>query len=331
MNEKNQALAEAIVSIKKQYGKEAIQRYGEASHEPIAVISSGSLAVDIALGVGGYPRGRIIEAYGQEASGKTTLALHAIAEVQRAGGTAAFIDAEHALDPVYAKAVGVDIDRLLISQPDDGEQALEIAETLTKSGAVDIIVIDSVAALVPRNELLGNIGDPQMGLQARMMSQALRKLTAVTSKSKTCLFFINQLRDKIGIVFGAPSVTTGGKALKFYASQRIEVTRTGTNKTDDIKTSNSTRVKIAKNKVAAPYKEAEIEIVFGEGISKESELIAFGVANNLIEKSGAYLSYNGQKLGQGKEAARTYLKNNPDISNELESRLREIYFPTSAK
>jgi recombination protein RecA len=292
------------------------------------VIPSGSLSVDIALGVGGYPRGRVIEIYGPESGGKTTLTLHLIAEAQKLGGVCAFIDAEHALDPKYAKALGVDTDNLLVSQPDNGEQALEIAETLIKSGGIAVVVIDSVAALVPRAELEGEMGDPQMGLQARLMSQALRKLTATTQKTQTILVFVNQIRDKIGVMFGNPETTTGGRALKFYATIRVDVRRTGKpNESDGVKTSNTTKIKIVKNKVSAPFREAELFLIYGEGISKETDLITYGVENNLVEKSGTWYSIKSERIGQGIEAARVFLKQNPAIRDSLESELRRLYFP----
>lgn len=319
----------AIEQIRKSYGKGSIMQLGSTEKLDIDVIPSGSLAIDVALGVGGFPRGRVIEIYGPESGGKTTLTLHAIAEAQKLGGTAAFIDAEHALDPVYARKLGVDVDNLLVSQPDNGEQALEIAETLIKSGAVDIVVVDSVAALVPRAELEGEMGDPQMGLQARLMSQALRKLTAITQKTKTCLVFINQVRDKIGVMFGNPETTTGGRALKFYATIRIDIRRIGQpNKDDDkIAISNNTKVEIKKNKVAPPFRIAEIQIIYGEGISNETDLLNYGVENNLVEKSGTWFSYKGERLGQGIEQARLFLRSNLQIKTELETKLRALYFP----
>ena len=321
-------LQKAIDQINKQWGKNSILALGSNSKMEVSVIPSGSLGVDIALGVGGFPRGRVVEVYGPESGGKTTLTLHVIAEAQKLGGQAAFIDAEHALDPVYARKLGVDTEALLVSQPDNGEQALEIAEVLIKSGAVDVIVIDSVAALVPRAELEGEMGEPQMGLMARMMSQALRKLTAITAKSQTCLIFINQIREKIGVMFGNPETTTGGRALKFYSTIRLDVRRSGKpNETDGIKTSNTTKVKVVKNKVAAPFREAEISLIFGEGISKETDLITYGLENNLLEKSGTWYAYQGERIGQGTENARTFLKQNPEIRDKLESELRRLYFP----
>jgi len=300
---------------------------GSTDKLKVDVIPSGSLAVDIALGIGGFPRGRVVEIYGPESGGKTTLTLHLIAEAQKLGGECAFIDAEHAFDPVYARKLNIDTDKLLISQPDNGEQALEIAETLIKGG-IDVVIIDSVAALVPRAELEGEMGDPQMGLQARMMSQALRKLTAITAKSNTCLVFINQIREKIGVMFGNPETTTGGRALKFYASIRVDIRRIGKpSETDGVKTSNPIKLKIVKNKLAAPFKEVETAIIYGEGISKEADLITFGVEKGLIEKSGSWYTVNGDRIGQGAENARVCLKNNPELRNRLESTLRNLYFP----
>lgn len=319
-------LSDAIANINKQFGKGAIFELGSDARLEVDVIPSGSLAVDIALGIGGFPRGRVVEIYGPESGGKTTLTLHLIAQAQKLGGLAAFIDAEHALDPVYARNLGVDTENLLVSQPDNGEQALEIAETLIKSGALDVIVIDSVAALVPRAELEGEMGQPQMGLQARLMSQALRKLTAVTSKSNTCLVFINQIRDKIGVMFGSPETTTGGRALKFYSSIRVDIRRIQTISEGDIKTGNKTKVKVVKNKLAAPFKETEVEIVFGEGISNEADLIELGVEKGLIEKAGSWYSMGGQRIGQGEASVRTLLKENKEVAAKLEAALREIYF-----
>ena len=320
-------LADAIAAIRKQHGKGAIMSLGDKEGMDVPVIPSGSLAIDIATGIGGYPRGRIIEVFGPESGGKTTATLHAIAQAQKAGGQAAFIDAEHALDPNYARALGVDVDNLLISQPDNGEQALEIAESLIKSNCLDIIVVDSVAALVPKAELEGEMGAPQMGLQARLMSQAMRKLTGITNTSKTCLIFINQIRDKIGVMFGSPETTTGGRALKFYASMRVDIRRMSTNKVGDVKTGNQTKIKIVKNKLAAPFKEAEVTILFGEGISNETDIIAHAVKNNLVEKSGSWYSLKGERIGQGEEQVRQYLREKPEIAANLEASLREIYFP----
>jgi recombination protein RecA len=322
--EKEKLLAAAISQIEKDHGKGAIMRLGSRDVlVPVSVIPSGCLSIDAALGVGGFPRGRVIEIYGPESGGKTTMTLHVIAEAQKLGGQAAFIDAEHALDPVYARKLGVDVDNLLVSQPDNGEQALEIAETLIRSGGVDIVVVDSVAALVPKAELEGDMGDPQMGLQARLMSQALRKLTAIVSKSKTCLIFINQIREKIGVMFGNPETTTGGRALKFYASMRIDIRRIQAIKEGDVVVGSRTRAKVVKNKVAAPFREAEFDIVYGEGISREGDLIDLGVDKGLVEKSGTWLSFGGERMGQGRENARTFLKENKDIRDKLENALRK--------
>ena len=322
--EKEKLLAAAISQIEKDHGKGAIMRLGSRDVlVPVSVIPSGCLSIDAALGVGGFPRGRVIEIYGPESGGKTTMTLHVIAEAQKLGGQAAFIDAEHALDPVYARKLGVDVDNLLVSQPDNGEQALEIAETLIRSGGVDIVVVDSVAALVPKAELEGDMGDPQMGLQARLMSQALRKLTAIVSKSKTCLIFINQIREKIGVMFGNPETTTGGRALKFYASMRIDIRRIQAIKEGDVVVGSRTRAKVVKNKVAAPFREAEFDIVYGEGISREGDLIDLGVDKGIVEKSGTWLSYGGERMGQGRENARTFLKENKDIRSKLENALRK--------
>jgi recombination protein RecA len=332
--EKEKLLAAAISQIEKDHGKGAIMRLGSRDVlVPVSVIPSGCLSIDAALGVGGFPRGRVIEIYGPESGGKTTMTLHVIAEAQKLGGQAAFIDAEHALDPVYARKLGVDVDNLLVSQPDNGEQALEIAETLIRSGGVDIVVVDSVAALVPKAELEGDMGDPQMGLQARLMSQALRKLTAIVSKSKTCLIFINQIREKIGVMFGNPETTTGGRALKFYASMRIDIRRIQAIKEGDVVVGSRTRAKVVKNKVAAPFREAEFDIVYGEGISREGDLIDLGVDKGIVEKSGTWLSYGGERMGQGRENARTFLKENKDIRDKLENALRkklEIAIPGSS-
>jgi len=324
-NERNRLLEQAFSQIEKQFGKGAIMRLGDgaARFEGPGVISTGSLPIDSALGIGGLPRGRVVEIYGPESSGKTTLALHVIAEAQRAGGNAAFIDAEHAMDPIYAGHLGVDIDNLAISQPDTGEQALEIAEVLIRSGAVDVIVIDSVAALVPKSELEGDMGDPQMGMQARLMSQALRKLTAVISKSKTCLIFINQIRQKIGVVFGNPETTTGGNALKFYASVRVDIRRLGSLKDQGENIGNRVRVKVVKNKMAPPFREAEVDMVFGEGISREGSLIDMGVDANIVQKSGAWYSYGEERIGQGREAAKKFMRDYPAVALEIENKLRE--------
>lgn len=315
----------AIGTIQKQYGKGAVMRLGANTKLDVKVIPTGSLAVDVVLGIGGVPRGRVVEIYGTESGGKTTLTLHIIAQVQKMGGQAAFIDAEHALDPSYARKLGVNTDDLIISQPDDGEQALEIVEHLVKSNEVDVIVVDSVAALVPRAELEGDMGQPTMGLQARLMSQALRKLTAVVSKSKCCLIFINQVRDKIGVMFGNPETTTGGRALKFYSSIRLDIRRSGQVKTGDEKTGNLTKIKIVKNKCAAPFRECEIEIVYGEGISNEKDLITLGVERGLIEKSGAWYTFGGQRF-QGEDNLREALKGNVTVSVALETELRKYYF-----
>src|SRR5438876_997041 len=312
-DDRERLLAAAISQIEKDHGKGAIMRLGSRDVlVPVSVIPSGCLSIDAALGVGGFPRGRVIEIYGPESGGKTTMTLHVIAEAQKLGGQAAFIDAEHALDPVYARKLGVDVDNLLVSQPDNGEQALEIAETLIRSGGVDIVVVDSVAALVPKAELEGDMGDPQMGLQARLMSQALRKLTGIVSKSRTCLIFINQIREKIGVMFGNPETTTGGRALKFYASMRVDSRRIAAIKEGDTVVGGRTRAKIVKNKVAPPFREAEFDIMYGEGISREGDLIDLGVDKNIIEKSGAWFSFQGERLGQGRENARQFLKEDPD-------------------
>src|SRR5271169_4132566 len=322
--EKEKLLAAAISQIEKDHGKGAIMRLGSRDVlVPVSVIPSGCLSIDAALGVGGFPRGRVIEIYGPESGGKTTMTLHVIAEAQKLGGQAAFIDAEHALDPVYARKLGVDVDNLLVSQPDHGEQALEIAETLIRSGGVDVVVVDSVAALVPKAELEGDMGDPQMSLQARLMSQALRKLTAIVSKSNTCLIFINQIREKIGVMFGNPETTTGGRALKFYASMRVDIRRIQAIKEGDKVVGSRTRAKIVKNKVAAPFREAEFDIIYGEGISREGDLIDLGVDKGLLEKSGTWISYGADRLGQGRENARVFLKENKDICKKLELALRK--------
>ena len=329
-DDRERLLAAAISQIEKDHGKGAIMRLGSRDVlVPVSVIPSGCLSVDAALGVGGFPRGRVIEIYGPESGGKTTMTLHVIAEAQRLGGQAAFIDAEHALDPAYARKLGVDVDNLLVAQPDNGEQALEIAETLIRSGGVDIVVVDSVAALVPKAELEGDMGDPQMGLQARLMSQALRKLTAIVSKSRTCLIFINQIREKIGVMFGNPETTTGGRALKFYASMRIDIRRVQAIKEGDRVVGSRTRAKVVKNKVAAPFREAEFDIVYGEGISREGDLIDLGVDKGLIEKSGTWFSFGGDRIGQGRENARVFLKENKDIREKLENALRKkLEIPT---
>ena len=323
-DDRERLLAAAILQIEKDHGKGAIMRLGSRDIlVPVSVIPSGCLSIDAALGVGGFPRGRVIEIYGPESGGKTTMTLHVIAEAQKLGGQAAFIDAEHALDPVYARKLGVDVDNLLVSQPDNGEQALEIAETLIRSGGVDIVVVDSVAALVPKAELEGDMGDPQMGLQARLMSQALRKLTGIVSKSRTCLIFINQIREKIGVMFGNPETTTGGRALKFYASMRVDIRRIQAIKEGDKVVGSRTRAKVVKNKVAAPFREAEFDIVYGEGISREGDLIDLGVDKGVLEKSGTWISFGGERMGQGRENARVFLKENKDIRDKLENVLRK--------
>lgn len=324
MAEKDKALEAAISQIERQFGKGSIMKLGEAgSRFNIESIPTGALPLDIALGIGGVPRGRVIEIFGPESSGKTTVALHIIAEAQKEGGTAAFIDAEHALDPTYAKNLGVDTDNLLISQPDTGEQALEIAETLVRSGAVDVVVIDSVAALVPKAEIEGEMGDAHVGLQARLMSQALRKLSGAISKSNTVAIFINQLREKVGVMFGNPETTPGGRALKFYASVRLDVRRIETLKQGEDMLGNRTRVKVVKNKVAPPFKQAEFDIIYGEGISREGCILDFAVDEGLIQKSGAWYSYGKEKIGQGRENAKQYLKEHPEILNEVESQIRQ--------
>jgi len=323
--DKDKTLDQVLADIEKQFGKGAIMKLGESKHMEVEVVSSGSLALDIALGVGGYPKGRIIEIYGPESSGKTTFALHAIAEAQKMGGRAAFIDAEHALDPNYAKNLGVDIDELLLSQPDTGEQALEICDALVKSEAVSIIVIDSVAALVPQAEIDGEMGDSHVGLQARLMSQALRKLSGNISKTKTTAIFINQLREKVGVMFGNPETTPGGRALKFYSSIRLDVRRSEALKIGDSIIGNKTTVKVVKNKVAPPFKTATVDIMYGEGVSHEGELIDLAVSANIIEKSGAWFAYNGEKLGQGKENVKLLLKENVGLRDEIEEKTREFY------
>jgi recombination protein RecA len=323
-DEKTKNLELAISQIEKSYGKGSIMRLGNRDVlVPVSVIPSGSISIDAALGVGGFPRGRVIEVYGPESGGKTTLTLHVIAEAQKLGGIAAFIDAEHALDPVYARKLGVDVDNLLVSQPDNGEQALEIAQELIRSNAVDIVVVDSVAALVPKAELEGDMGDPQMGLQARLMSQALRKLTGIVSKSRTCLIFINQIREKIGVMFGNPETTTGGRALKFYASIRVDIRRIQSIKDGDRVVGSRTRAKIVKNKVAAPFREAEFDIIYGEGVSREGDLLDLGVAKGLLEKSGTWISYKSDRLGQGRENARLFLREHTDIRDKIEHELRK--------
>ncbi len=320
---KRKALTSALGQIEKQFGKGAVMRMGDRVNEAIETISTGSLGLDIALGVGGLPRGRVVEIYGPESSGKTTMTLQAIASCQRAGGTAAFIDAEHALDPTYAEKLGVKVDDLLVSQPDTGEQALEIADMLVRSGAVDMVVVDSVAALTPKAEIEGEMGDSHVGLHARLMSQALRKLTANIKKSGTLVIFINQIRMKIGVMFGSPETTTGGNALKFYASVRLDIRRIGAVKKGDEIIGSETRVKVVKNKVAPPFRQTEFEILYGEGTSREGEIIELGVAQNLIDKSGAWYSYNGDRIGQGKENVRQFLREHPEMANEIDKQLRE--------
>ncbi len=312
----------ALTQMEKQFGKGTIVRLGSTAVVPVSTISSGSIAVDAALGVGGFPKGRVIEIYGPESSGKTTLALHAIAQAQKGGGNAAFIDAEHALDPIYARKLGVDIDNLLVSQPDHGEQALEIVSALVGTGAIDVVVVDSVAALVPKAELDGEMGDSHMGLHARLMSQALRKLTAGVSRAGTCLIFINQVREKIGVMFGNPETTTGGRALKFYSSVRIEVRRIAALKDGETAIGNRTRVKVVKNKVASPFREAEFDIIYGEGISKEGDLLDLGVEKGVLEKSGSWFSYKGERIGQGRDNARQYLKGKPELAVQVDADLR---------
>ena len=322
-DDKNKALAAALSQIEKQFGKGSVMRLGDHDvSRDIQAVSTGSLGLDIALGVGGLPRGRVIEIYGPESSGKTTLTLQVIAEMQKMGGTAAFIDAEHALDPNYAQKLGVDVDNLLVSQPDTGEQALEIADMLVRSGSVDVVVVDSVAALTPKAEIEGEMGDSHMGLQARLMSQALRKLTANIKRTNTLVIFINQIRMKIGVMFGNPETTTGGNALKFYASVRLDIRRTGAIKKGDEIIGNETKVKVVKNKVSPPFKEAFFDILYGQGISREGEIIELGVAHKLVDKSGAWYAYNGEKIGQGKDNAREYLKEHPEIAHEIEAKVR---------
>jgi len=322
--ERARAIDLALSQIEKQFGKGSIMRLGsKEAIVPISVISTGSISFDAALGVGGFPRGRVVEVYGPESSGKTTITLQVIAEAQKAGGMAAFIDAEHALDPIYARKLGVDIDNLLISQPDYGEQALEIAEALVRSNAVDVLVIDSVAALVPKAELDGEMGDSHVGLQARLMSQALRKLTGIVAKSRTCLIFINQIREKIGVMFGNPETTTGGRALKFYSSVRVDIRRIAAIKDGDVVMGSRTKVKIVKNKTAAPFREAEFDIMYGEGISREGDVLDLAVNNNIVEKSGAWFSYKNERIGQGRENAKTFLKERQDMLNEIDTELRK--------
>src|SRR5213083_812540 len=318
-DERARAIDLAFAQIEKQFGKGSIMRLGsKEAIVPIAVISTGAISFDAALGVGGFPRGRVVEIFGPESSGKTTIALQVIAQAQKAGGMAAFVDAEHALDPIYAKKLGVDVDNLLVSQPDYGEQALEIAEALVRSGAIDVLVVDSVAALVPKAELDGEMGDSHMGLQARLMSQALRKLTGIVSKSRTCLIFINQIREKIGVMFGNPETTTGGRALKFYSSVRVDIRRIAAIKDGDVVTGSRTKVKVVKNKVAAPFREAEFDILYGEGISREGDLIDIAVNSNILEKSGSWFSYKGERIGQGRENVKNMLKGNEELRDRIE-------------
>ncbi len=327
-NDKQKALSAALGQIEKQFGKGSVMRMGDASaHRDIEAVSTGSLGLDLALGIGGLPRGRVVEIYGPESSGKTTLTLHVVAEIQKLGGTAAFVDAEHALDPSYAGKLGVDVDELLVSQPDTGEQALEITDMLVRSGAVDVVVVDSVAALTPKAEIEGDMGDHHVGLQARLMSQALRKLTANIKRSNTLVIFINQIRMKIGVMFGNPETTTGGNALKFYASVRLDIRRIGAVKKGDEILGNETRVKVVKNKVAPPFKKVEFDILYGEGISREGEIITLGVQEGIIDKSGAWYSYNGDRIGQGKDNVRGYLKENPHIAEEIEAQVRAKLLP----
>jgi len=325
LSDRKAALDMALKQIEKQFGKGSVMKLGEKTDRNISSVSSGSLALDTALGIGGYPRGRVIEIYGPESSGKTTVSLHAIAEVQATGGTAAFIDAEHALDPVYAKNLGVNIDELLLSQPDTGEQALEIAEALVRSGAVDIVVVDSVAALVPKAEIEGEMGDSHMGLQARLMSQALRKLSGVINKSNTIVIFINQIREKIGVMFGNPETTPGGRALKFYSSVRLEVRRAEALKSGTEIIGNRTKIKIVKNKVAPPFRTAEVDIMYGKGISREGEIVDIGSELEIIQKSGSWYSYNDERIGQGRENVKQFLLNNPEVRNEISGKIRESY------
>jgi len=330
-DDKQKALSAALGQIEKQFGKGSVMRMGDASAaRDIDAVSTGSLGLDIALGIGGLPRGRIAEIYGPESSGKTTLTLHVIAEMQKLGGTAAFVDAEHALDPVYAEKLGVNVDDLLVSQPDTGEQALEITDMLVRSGAVDIVVVDSVAALTPKAEIEGDMGDHHVGLQARLMSQALRKLTANIKRTNTLVIFINQIRMKIGVMFGNPETTTGGNALKFYSSVRMDIRRIGSIKKGDEVSGNETRVKVVKNKMAPPFKKTEFDILFGEGISRESEIIGLGVQEGIIDKSGAWYSYNGDRIGQGKDNVRNFLKENPAVAEEIEARVRAKLLPDVA-
>jgi len=329
-NERAKLIMQTVIQMEKQFGKGAVQQLGSRNALPVTVISSGSISLDAALGVGGLPRGRVIEIFGPESSGKTTLALHVIAEAQKAGGIAAFVDAEHALDPTYAKRLGVDTDNLLVSQPDCGEQALEITSALVSSGAIDLVVIDSVAALVPKAELEGEMGDSFMGLHARLMSQAMRKLTGALSRTNTCLVFINQIREKIGVMFGNPETTTGGRALKFYSSVRIEVRRTATLKDGDQPIGNRTKIKVVKNKVASPFREAEVDIIYGEGISREGDLLDLGAEQGVLEKSGSWFSFQGERIGQGRDNSRAFLKEHPEIRDKIDAAIRvKIGLPNS--
>ncbi|CDB89464.1 MAG: recombinase RecA [Christensenellales bacterium] len=322
---KLKALESAMAQIERNYGKGAVMKLGDNTHLNVETVPSGSLSLDIALGVGGVPKGRVVEVYGPESGGKTTVALHMVAEVQKRGGIAGFIDAEHALDPVYAKKIGVDIDNLYISQPDTGEQALEITETMVRSGAIDIVIVDSVAALVPKAEIEGDMGDSHVGLQARLMSQALRKLTAIIGKTSCTVIFINQLREKVGVMFGNPETTTGGRALKYYSSIRLEVRRGEQIKKDGEAIGNRTRIKVVKNKVAPPFREAEVDIIYGEGISREGDILDLAAKEDIVNKSGAWYAYDGNKIGQGRENAKTYLKEHPDIMAEIEQKVREKF------
>ncbi|ALS73784.1 DNA recombination/repair protein RecA [Planococcus rifietoensis] len=330
MSDRKAALDMALKQIEKQFGKGSVMKLGESTGHNVSTVSSGSLSLDIALGIGGYPRGRVIEIYGPESSGKTTVSLHAIAEVQASGGTAAFIDAEHALDPVYAKALGVNLDELLLSQPDTGEQALEIAEALVRSGAVDIVVIDSVAALVPKAEIEGEMGDSHVGLQARLMSQALRKLSGAINKSNTIAVFINQIREKVGVMFGNPEVTPGGRALKFYSSVRLEVRRAEALKSGNDIIGNRTKIKVVKNKVAPPFRTAEVDIMYGQGISREGEIVDLAADLDIVQKSGSWYSYNNERVGQGRENAKQFMREHEDIRNEIAGKVREHYGMTAA-
>ncbi len=323
--EKEKALQEAFKTIEKQFGKGSIMRLGDKAYTEMEVIPSGSISLDMALGVGGYPKGRIVEIYGPESSGKTTFALHAIAQAQKQGGVAAFIDAEHALDPKYAKALGVDIDNLIVSQPDTGEQALEIAEHLIRSGAIAIVVVDSVAALVPKVEIDGDMGDSHVGTQARLMSQAMRKLSGAISKSNTVAIFINQIREKVGVMFGSPETTSGGRALKFYATIRLDIRRVEQIKDGTDVIGNLTRIKVVKNKVAPPFKVVDVDLIYGQGVSREAEILDLAVANDIIQKSGAWFSYNDEKIGQGRENVKQFMKDNPNFTLEVETKIREIY------